>query len=150
METKHCTNCNQINLIHAKFCEKCGTSFDNPNTVPQAEKSNSSWLVLLLLSYFLGWLGIDRFYVGKIGTGILKLVTLGGCFVWYYIDLILIGFERLKDKHGMYVVDREMSPTSKLIIIITLIVFYFLVNVLPYIIFKDYFNDFMQNVMNTL
>ncbi|MFH1972910.1 MAG: TM2 domain-containing protein [archaeon] len=54
-----------------------------------------SWLTTLLLSIFLGPLGVDRFYLGLTGTGILKLlitiVTLGmGAGVWWLIDIILI------------------------------------------------------------
>ena len=53
-------------------------------------KRSKSWIVALLLSIFLGNLGIDRFYLGYIGTGILKLITFGGLGVWWLIDLILI------------------------------------------------------------
>ena len=47
-------------------------------------------LVLLILSYLLGILGIDRMYLGCWGTGFLKLITLGGLGIWYLIDLLLI------------------------------------------------------------
>jgi len=40
---------------------------------------------------WLGWLGIDRFVVGDIGLGILKLITLGGFGIWQVIDCFLIG-----------------------------------------------------------
>lgn len=60
------------------------------------------FLVALLLSIFVGSLGIDRFYMGLIGTGILKLITLGGCGIWYIIDLILIATNSLKDSDGKY------------------------------------------------
>jgi TM2 domain-containing membrane protein YozV len=63
-------------------------------------KSDKEWLVTLLLSLFLGTLGIHRFYVGKIGTGILQLITLGGCGVWTLIDIIMIITENFKDKDG--------------------------------------------------
>ena len=53
-------------------------------------KSEKNWLTTLLLSIFLGSLGVHRFYAGKIGTGILMLLTLGGCGIWYWIDLIMI------------------------------------------------------------
>jgi len=55
-------------------------------------------VVALLLSIFFGSLGIDRFYLGKIGTGILKLVTLGGLGIWYLIDIILIATGTMHDK----------------------------------------------------
>lgn len=54
----------------------------------------------LLLSIFLGELGFDRFYLGKIGTGLLKLITAGGCGIWWIIDIILIASGAMKDKKG--------------------------------------------------
>lgn len=63
-------------------------------------KSEKDWLVTLLLSLFLGTLGIHRFYVGKIGTGILQLITLGGCGVWALIDIIMIVTGNFKDRDG--------------------------------------------------
>lgn len=53
-----------------------------------------------LLSMFLGSFGIDRFYLGYTGLGILKLVTGGGCGVWAIIDMVIIGMGRAKDADG--------------------------------------------------
>ena len=47
-------------------------------------------LVLLILSYILGMLGVDRMYLGCWVSGFLKLITLGGLGIWYLIDLLLI------------------------------------------------------------
>ena len=60
------------------------------------------FIVAVLLSVFVGSLGVDRFYLGLIGTGILKLLTLGGCGIWWLIDLILIATDNLKDADGKY------------------------------------------------
>ena len=57
-------------------------------------------LPLFLLFFFLAWLGVHRFYVGKIGTAILFILTLGGLGVWWIIDLILIVTGNLRDKQG--------------------------------------------------
>ena len=64
------------------------------------EAPQRNFLVALLLSIFLGTLGIDRFYLGKIGTGILKLITAGGFGIWWLIDIILIATGTMTDKWG--------------------------------------------------
>jgi TM2 domain-containing membrane protein YozV len=62
-----------------------------------SDKSNT---VALLLCLFIGFLGVHRFYVGKIGTGILQLVTLGALGIWQLIDLILIAMQKFTDSEG--------------------------------------------------
>lgn len=63
--------------------------------------SEKEWIVALLLSLLLGYLGVDRFYLGQVGWGILKLVTLGGLGIWYVIDLILIATGSMRDQNGL-------------------------------------------------
>ena len=66
----------------------------------ESTTSSKSWLVTLLLCIFLGGLGVHRFYTGKIGTGILMLITLGGLGIWVLVDLIMIAVGKFKDKQG--------------------------------------------------
>lgn len=68
-------------------------------------KSKKSRLAALLLCFFLGGLGIHRFYVGKIGTGIIWLLTLGLLGIGALIDLILIAVGTFKDKEGKNVIE---------------------------------------------
>lgn len=66
----------------------------------QAAISPKSRLVATLLCFFLGYFGAHRFYVGKIGTAILMILTVGGCGLWVLIDLILIIIGRFTDQAG--------------------------------------------------
>ncbi|MHC4525003.1 MAG: TM2 domain-containing protein [Planctomycetota bacterium] len=64
-----------------------------------SEKSGIACLLFLLLLQPCGW-GIHRFYVGKIGTGILYLLTAGGFGVWWLIDLIMLCVGACTDADG--------------------------------------------------
>lgn len=63
--------------------------------------SDKEWLTVVLISFFVGILGIDRFYLGYTGLGVLKLLTLGGCGIWALIDLILIVTDKVTDAKGL-------------------------------------------------
>lgn len=63
-------------------------------------KSEKSWIATLLLCLFLGSLGVHRFYAGKVGTGIIQLLTLGGCGIWTLIDFIMIIVGSFTDNEG--------------------------------------------------
>ncbi len=65
----------------------------------------------LTLCIFLGELGAHRFYVGKVGTGILMLLTLGGLGVWWMSDLILIGRGKFTDKKGRPLRREDVTPS---------------------------------------
>ena len=63
--------------------------------------SRRDYATALLLSIFLGTLGVDRFYLGQTGLGIGKLLTAGGCGVWALIDIILIAMRKVTDNEGL-------------------------------------------------
>ncbi|MFN8775221.1 MAG: TM2 domain-containing protein [Flavobacteriales bacterium] len=61
-----------------------------------------SWVTTLLLCFFLGGLGIHRFYLGYTWQGVVQLLTLGGLGIWVLIDFIRIITRSLKPKSGDY------------------------------------------------
>ena len=69
----------------------------------ELEHSEKSFVVTLILCILLGELGIHRFYVGKIWTGILMLLTLGGLGIWQLVDIIVIAVQKFKDKKGLLI-----------------------------------------------
>ena len=64
------------------------------------QTSGKSFVATLILCILLGGLGVHRFYVGKMGTGIIMLLTLGGLGIWKLIDIIRIAIQKFKDSDG--------------------------------------------------
>lgn len=112
-----CRNCGKEIDVSVKFCPFCGASQDmdkkesylqkniqvgENSSARRSEVSSKNRLIAALLAFFLGWLGVHRFYVGKVGTGILQILT---CWcligeVWALIDFIFIICGKFKDKDG--------------------------------------------------
>jgi TM2 domain-containing membrane protein YozV len=59
--------------------------------------SDKNWKTTYMLSVFLGPIGADRFYLGSIILGFLKLITIGGFGIWWLADIVLIAFQKMKD-----------------------------------------------------
>ena len=76
---------------------------------------NVTWILSVLLGHF----GIDRFYLGKIGTGILKFFF--GAGIWYIIDLIIILSGRMRDKEGRELAGYEQNKKISWIIVAGLV-----------------------------
>ena len=122
-DQKFCKFCGEKIDKDCVICPKCGKQVEdikrsddrivinnnntntNANTVTSGYDSMispKSWIVTLLLCIFLGVIGIHRFYVGKVGTGILMILLCltGISAVWALVDLIFILLKRFKDKQG--------------------------------------------------
>lgn len=94
---KFCPNCKAETTANASICMKCGVGLKGENTI---EGEGKDWLTTLLLCFFLGVLGIHRFYTGHTAIGVVQLLTLGGCGIWALIDFIMIIVGNFKDAKG--------------------------------------------------
>jgi len=109
----YCAQCGKELPAEASFCPACGAPVHVPVRAAamepgyRADKAVSphSRLACLLLCFFLGWLGVHRFYVGKTGTGVAMIFTVGGLGIWTLIDFIMIVVGNFTDANGRYVLD---------------------------------------------
>ncbi len=107
-----CANCGKELSNQAVYCPNCGHPVRSPGLSPgyRSDKTVSlkSRLATLLFCIFLGWLGVHRFYVGKVGTGVLMLITAGGLGIWVLIDFITIVVGGFTDIDGKFVLDWQV------------------------------------------
>ncbi|MWB98528.1 TM2 domain-containing protein [Agromyces seonyuensis] len=92
-----------------------------PGTAVSVADTGKSFVATWLLSWLLGALGIDRFYLGKVGTGILKLITFGGLGIWWLVDLILVLTGAQRDKQGRPLSGYEEQKRTAWIVTLTLV-----------------------------
>lgn len=93
-----CRGCGKEIHETAPTCPHCGApQRADSSTGPRSDKD---YLVTVLLCFFLGTFGVHRFYVGKVGTGLLMLVTLGGFGIWTLIDFIIVVLGNFTDSDG--------------------------------------------------
>lgn len=81
---------------------------DPTSTSAVVTVSSKNKNLLILLSMFLGAFGVDRFYRGQVGLGILKLITFGGCGIWALVDTLIYLLSDLpKDSEGRLMLDNK-------------------------------------------
>ena len=82
-------------------------------TPSNSEPSDKDFVTTLLICIFLGGLGVHRFFVDKMGTGVLMLVTLGGLGIWWIIDIILIVTGSFKDSEGRVIAYQAAGAVNR-------------------------------------
>ena len=96
-----CQACGAETNALAEICIKCGVRLGKAEAVDISSKSRlATTLLCILPAWIVGIAGIHRFYLGKIGTGIAMLLTLGGLGIWTLIDFIYVVSGSMKDKEG--------------------------------------------------
>ncbi|MDR2460295.1 MAG: TM2 domain-containing protein [Deltaproteobacteria bacterium] len=77
-----------------------------------------------VLCFYFGWLGVHRFYMGKIGSGILMLLTFGGLGLWSFIDIVLAACGRFHDNNGLPI--NVSRPINSVLLLLPILIFIFI------------------------
>ena len=97
-----------IMIITGSFTDNYGRPLDHQPVMG----GNRSWVTTTLLCLFVGFLGIHRFYTGRIVSGIFQLLTFGGFGIWTLIDLIMIYTDSFKDDMGLPLTRMEVVGSN--------------------------------------
>ncbi|HEV2964955.1 MAG TPA: NINE protein [Candidatus Angelobacter sp.] len=95
-----CRGCGREIHDSAITCPSCGAPQSVRTSQLPVSATDKRILPAFLLCFFLGFLGVHRFYVGKIGSGIAQLLTFGGLGIWALVDLIILATGSFTDAEG--------------------------------------------------
>lgn len=95
--TRYCQACGASVAGDVVACTKCGTLQSTALMTIESEKRIAPTLALCVL---FGIFGVHRFYVGKVTTGMLQLLTLGGLGIWALVDMVLLIIGAFRDGEG--------------------------------------------------
>ena len=101
----YCRECGKQISVKASACPYCGyvmkrCDYNQSTSAKASNRSEKDWLTTFLLCWFLGQFGIHSFYAGKIGIGVVQLLTCGGCGIWWLVDFITIIVGSYHDGEG--------------------------------------------------
>lgn len=96
----YCRHCGTEINDYAVVCPHCGCPVGK---IRHEDTSDKSRLVATILCFFFGYLGVHRFYAGRIVSGIFMILTLGGLGIWTFVDFVVILCGSFKDSKGRHI-----------------------------------------------
>lgn len=149
-----CSQCGAHIKHGVEFCPNCGIKIDpteknspssNQHVIRYSAKSSKITFILCL---FLGMIGAHRFYVGKIGTGFLMIITAGGFGLWVLFDLLTLINNKFEDKQGNLIeLSKSPSPLKKILMNIGGIIAWLLVFFITIVTLVNYLTSGVVGVV---